>query len=193
MVNNSDVLEELKAMMGENGSVEASFEKMKQIQPVQVSPEQAQQAAQAMRAVNLDEVNREVIEVKVFRYKEVPLFDDDSQPFCDEQGKQYVGREVVGTRTARIKNIVPVDSYHEAIEVSNGFNGGMPDRKQLDHMTDLVLQCWQISEPFMTKESLREGVDGERIMALFTRFFNKENPPLNASPSQDGNITQGKG
>jgi hypothetical protein len=174
-----------------NGTIEASFEQMKS--GLQSSPEQARQAAQAMQAVNLDEVTNETILVKLLRYKEEPVFYDDGNPFCDEDGKQYMSRVSAGTRTAKIKNIVPVDAYHQAISISNGFSGGVPGKEQLDAMTDLVLECWRISEPFMTKKMLREGVDGERIMALFTRFFNKENPPSNASPSAEGNITQNKG
>src|SRR2546423_304119 len=196
MNNNGAVLEELKAMMEEGGSVEASFEKMKQmqhVQAVQVSPDQAKQAAQRVQAVNMDEVNREVIHVKVLCYRDVPLTDDDGNPFCDEAGKQYMGREVAGTRTARIKNIAPIDVYSQAIAIADGFQGGMPSREQMDTMTDLILQCWQISEPFMTRKDLVEGVDGERLLALFARFFNKENPPSNASPSVGGNTTRNKG
>jgi hypothetical protein len=147
----------------DNATIEATLEQMKQAPRVQ--------------AVNMDEVNRETIHVKLHIYKDIPLVDDDGNPFCDEQGNQYMGREVVGTRTAKIKNIVPVDAYHEAIEVSKGFvQGQMPNEEQLDQMAEMVLKCWQISEPFMTKKALREGVNGDRIMALFTRFFNQESP-----------------
>jgi hypothetical protein len=159
-----------------NGTIEASFQELKQV-PTQT------------RMVNKDEVLNETILVGVYRYKDEPLFDDDGEPFCDENGTQYVGRVAAGMRTAKIKNIVPVDSYHEALAVMDGFEGGMPNKEQIDHMTELVLQCWQISEPFMTKKMLREGVDGDRVMVLFTRFFNRENPPSNVSPSQEGNIT----
>jgi hypothetical protein len=163
-----------------NGTIEADFKQLK------ASPKQ-----QVPSAVNMDEVNRETIHVTVLLYKDEPLFDDEGNPFCDEQGNQYTGRVLAGSRTAKIKNIVPTDSYHEAIAISSGFDGGMPNKEQLDQMTDMVLGCWQISEPFMTKKALREGVSGDHIMALFTRFFNQGNLPSNVSPSQDGNITQG--
>jgi|SRR6185295_7771938 len=162
-----------------NGAIEASFQELK------ASPKQ-----QVPQAVNMDEVLNEVIHVKIFHYREYGITDDEGNPFLDEQGMQYMGREVAGTRTAKIKNIVPVDAYHEAIEVMNGFEGGMPSKDQLDHMTELVLKCWQISEPFMTKKALRESMDGDRIMALFTRFFNRENPPQNTNPSTEGSTTQ---
>jgi hypothetical protein len=170
-----------------NGTIEASFEQVKA--GLQVSPEQASLAAQRMQAVNLDEVVSETIHIKLFRYKDEPLFDDDGNPFCDEQGKQYVGRVAAGTRTAKIKNIVPVDAYNEAIALYSGFEGGIPNKEQLDAMANLILECWKISEPFMTKQALREGLDGERLMALFTRFFNKENRPANVSPSPEGSTT----
>jgi hypothetical protein len=159
-----------------NGTIEASFNQMKQAPRVQ--------------AVNMDEINRETIHVKLHIYKDIPLYLDDGTPFCDEQGNQLMGREVVGTRTAKIKNIVPTDAYHEAIEISSGFvKGQRPNADQLDQMTDMVLKCWQISEPFMTKKALREGVNGDRIMALFTRFFTQENPPSNTSPSHGSSTT----
>lgn len=166
-----------------NGTIEATLEQLN------ISPEQAKQAAQAMQAVNMDEVTNETIHVKLFRYKNEPLFDDDGSPFCDEEGKQYVGRVAAGTRTAKIKNIVPVDAYNEAISLMSGFTGGMPGKEQLDAMTDLVLRCWQISEPFMTKKMLLDAIDGERVIALFMRFFNRESRPSNANPSPDGSTT----
>jgi len=162
-----------------NGTIEADFKQLK------ASPKQ-----QVPSAVNMDEVNRETIHVTVLLYKDEPLFDDEGEPFCDENGNQHVGRVLSGSRTAKIKNIVPTDSYHEAIEISNGFAGGMPNKEQLDQMTDMVLGCWQISEPFMTKRALREGVNGDYIMALFGRFFNQESLPSNASPSTGGSTTQ---
>lgn len=155
-----------------------------------ISPEQAKQAAQAMQAVNMDEVTNETIHIKLFHYKKEPVFDDDGNPFCDEEGKQHIARVVAGTRTARIKNIVPVDAYNQAISLMSGFTGGMPSKDQLDTMTDLVLKCWQISEPFMTKKMLMDSIDGERVIALFMRFFNRESPPSSASLSQDVSTTQ---
>jgi hypothetical protein len=155
-----------------------------------ISPEQAKQAVQAMQAVNMDEVLNETIHVKLFHYKQEPVFDDDGNPFCDEEGKQFIGRVTAGTRTAKIKNIVPVDAYNQAISLMSGFTGGMPGKEQLDSMTDLVLRCWQISEPFMTKKMLLDSIDGERVIALFMRFFNRESPPSNTSPSHADNITQ---
>lgn len=154
-----------------------------------VSPEQIAQAAQAMQAVNLDEVTNETIHIKLFLYKDEPVVDDDGNPFCDEQGHQYTSRVVKGTRTAKIKNIVPVDVYNEAIALISTFIDDTPNKEQLDTMADLVLRCWQLSEPFMTKKMLIGSIDGERIMALFTRFFSKGNPPQNANPLPDGNTT----
>ena len=131
-----------------NGTIEATLEQMN------ISPEQIKQASQAMQAVNMDEVINETIHVKLFHYKNEPVLDDDGNAFCDEDGKQFIGRVVAGTRTAKIKNIVPVDAYNQAISLMSGFSGGMPSKEQLDSMTDLVLRCWQISEPFMTKKML---------------------------------------
>lgn len=163
-----------------NGTIEASFE----------------QSKHAPKVVNRDEVTSETMHIQLFCYKEEPLVLDDGTPFLDEKGKQRVGRVSAGTRTAKIKNIAPIDMYTQALGIFDQLEGAQLssiNKEQLESITDLILQCWQISEPFMTKEMLREGIDGLRLIELFTRFFNRENPQSNASPSADGNITHAKG
>lgn len=145
-----------------------------------VSPEQAQEAMKSLQAVNLDEVVNEVIAVKVRYYKEQAVLDDEGQPFCDEEGQPLKYRRA-GTRTAYIQNIVPVDIYAQSIAIANGFQGGIPGSEQINAMGDIVLKIWQISEPFMTHKMLiEEGIDGEVVMSLFMRFFDKVIRPQSA-------------
>lgn len=160
-----------------NGTIEASFE----------------QAKQAPKVVNADEVVRETMYIQLFCYKDEYLLMDNGEPFLDREGNQRVGRVVAGTRTAKIKNIAPIDVYTQAMSLfsdlgSNSLND--LTKEQLDGMTDLILECWKISEPWMTKEELREGIDGIRLMEVFTRFFFQESQPQNTSPSQEGGTTK---
>lgn len=163
-----------------NATVEASFEQQKQ-------------ASKAPKVVNKDEVTSETMHITLFCYKEEPLLLDDGTPFLDEKGTQRMGRTSAGTRTAKIKNIAPIDMYTQALGIFDQIEGlhlSSIRPEQLDKISDLILACWQISEPFMTKDMLREGMDGLGLIELFTRFFLKENPPSKSNPSQDGNITQ---
>jgi hypothetical protein len=135
----------------------------------------SEQAMQAIRAVNLDELVTETILVKVRCYKKEPVVDDDGEPVCDDDGQPLTYRKA-SMRTAHIQNIVPVDIYAEALSISQGFQGGMPTKEHINAMGDMVLKIWQISEPFMTRKMLiEEGIDGDVVMALFTRFFDKMN------------------
>jgi hypothetical protein len=171
-----------------NGTIEADFKQLK------ASPEQPKQAP---RVVNSDEVTNEVIPIRLSIYKNEPLILDDGTPFCDEHGNQHMGRTVVGTRTAKILNIAPIDLYTRAIAMFDGIEGGVSlnklSKEQLDSLTDMLLECWRISEPFMTKDALREGVDGIRMIELFTQVFFKGSPQSSDNPSQDGSITQDMG
>lgn len=140
----------------------------------ELTEEQAK-GLRVVQAVNLDEVTNETIAVKIANYKNEPLTDDEGNPFCDENGKQRIGRVVSGTRTAKIRNIVPIDVYNEAMGLSQSMKGGAPGKEQMETMAELVLKVWKISEPFMTTAMLRESIDGLSIIALFTRFFNQGN------------------
>jgi len=163
-----------------NGTVEASFEQ-----------------AKAPKVVNRDEVTREMMHIPLSIYKDEPLTLDDGTPFLDEKGNQYIGRVVAGTRTAKIKNIAPIDLYTRAVAMFDGVEAGFSINKltkeQLDSMTDMLLECWKISEPFMTKEMLREGIDGLHLIEIFTQIFFRMSPPSSSSPSPDASTTQSVG
>lgn len=164
-----------------NGTIEASFKQMKQ----------------APQVVNSDEVANKTMHIPLSIYKNEALTLDDGTPFCDEKGNQYMGRVVVGTRTAKIKNIAPIDLYTRAIAMFDGIEVGVAlnklSKEQLDGMTDMLLECWKISEPFMTKEMLREGIDGLHLIEIFSQIFFRMSPPSSSNPSQDGSITQDSG
>lgn len=160
-----------------NGTIEASFE----------------QAKQAPKVVNADEVTSATLEIPVFCYEDTPLFLDNGKPFLDKDGNQRMGRVSIGTRTAKIKVIAPINVYTKAMTVFSGLETNSLnnlDEKQLNSVADLVLECWQISEPFMTKDDLKAGIDGLRLMEVFTRFFFQESQPQNTSPSQEGGTTK---
>lgn len=132
------------------------------------------QALRAVQAVNLDEVTTETIVVKIPSYKNELVTDDDGNPVCDENGQQFTCRVVAGHRTAKIRNIVPIDVYNEAM----GIHASLSDRpglEQMEKMAEMVLRVWKISEPFMTMKMLQESIDGLAILNLFTRFFNRGN------------------
>jgi hypothetical protein len=138
-----------------------------------ISPEQAQAAMDSMRAVNLDEVMIEVITVKVRHYKEEAIVDDEGNPLLDGHGSPLMYR-VPKTRTARIQSLVPVDIYHKAMALQNQNTSASG---MINAMTDVVLEIWQITEPWMDRKTLVEGVDFEGIAALAERFFDKLNHP----------------
>lgn len=164
-------------MSTSNGTIEASFE----------------QAKRAPKIVNADEAVGEIMHIPLSIYKNVALTLDDGTPFCDEEGKPYMGRVVAGTRTAKIKNIAPIDLYTRAIAMFDGIDGGVSlnrlSKEQLDSMTDMLLECWKISEPFMTKDMLREGIDGLHLIEIFSQIFFRMSPPSNISPLPEGSTT----
>lgn len=136
-----------------------------------VADNEALDALEAFGAVNLDEVVIETITVKVRIYKEVETKDDEGNVLRDDEGKPLKSR-VPATRTARISSMVPMHIYNEMMMME-----GKIDRadvsKQMDAMFTTVLKIWKISEPWMTVEQLRDGVDFPAIVKLFRLFFDK--------------------
>lgn len=147
--------------MSDNGTIE--------IAGMAVSPEQARNAMDTLKAVNLDEVSIEMIELKVRHYKEEAVTDEEGQPLFDEEDQPLVRRKP-SLRTAHIQNIVPVDVYHEAMAL--GSKGGS-EAEAISAMTDIVLKIWQITEPRMSRKALVDGIGFEGIAALAGRFFDK--------------------
>lgn len=163
-----------------NGTVEASFQELKQ--------------GQAPKVVNADEVIQETMKIKLFCYEDEPIFLDDGKPLLDRQGNQRIGRTCIGTRTAKIKRITPIDVYTRALTVFGGNETLSLEhltQEQLDTMADLILECWKISEPWMTKDELRAGIDGIQLMEVFGNFFFQGSPPQSTRALPDSSTTQG--
>src|SRR5271169_5833215 len=162
------VVEEIAALEDyKRNGTEVAFQRFKQAKETNMPK-------QAPKVVNADEVVRETMHIPLFCYRDEPLVMDDGTPFLDRQGNQRIGRVLAGTRTAKIKNIAPIDVYTQAMEVFGGLEKisiNSLSKEQTDGMIDLILECWTISEPWMTKEELREGIDGIRLMEVFSRFF----------------------
>lgn len=140
------------------------------------------------QAVNLDEVAVEIIPVKFREYEEEALCYDDGAPLLDSQGNQRM-RRVPRLRTALIQNLVPVDAYHHAMQLQ-----GMEvsEAEGIEIMTSLVLEVWQISEPWMERKELTEGIDLPVITELFTRFFTQANQLPGGNPLPAENTTHGE-
>jgi len=168
-----EAIEEIAALEDyKRNGTEAAFKRLKQAR-------EANMPVQAPKVVNADEVVRETMHIQLFCYKDEPLVMDNGEPLLDKQGNQRVGRVEAGTRTAKIKNIAPIDVYTQAMTIFSNLESASLNslsKEQIDSMVDLILQCWQISEPWMTKEELTEGIDGLRLINLFTRFFFQESP-----------------
>ena len=143
------------------------------------------------QAVNLDEVTIEIIPVKVRYYKEESVLDDDGEPFINPATGEPCTYRVPKLRTARIQNLVPTDAYHHAMKLKDQ---GLSEAEGMAIMEDLVMQVWQISEPWMTRQMLiGEGIDLPVVTELFTRFFEHVNRPLNVSPLPGDSTTQDGG
>lgn len=141
----------------------------------EITPEELEHARDLLEAVNLDEVTIEVIKVKIREYKLVDALDDDGEPILDDDGKPLKYRRAT-TRTAHIQNFVPLPIYNKMISLQQEMRSNGPE-KQLPLMTELVLDVWKVSEPWMTIEKLNNGIDFSAIGALFKIFFNESRLP----------------
>jgi hypothetical protein len=135
--------------------------------------------------VNLDEVQLETIKVAIREYKDVDILDNEGQPIV-EDGTPLKRREAY-VRIAHILNFVPLPIYHQAMVLKDQLESSDNGQK-IEIMTDLVLQIWQLSEPFMTKKRLDAGIDFNVLGALFGRFF-ALNRLQNAKALNGGNTT----
>jgi hypothetical protein len=131
----------------------------------------ALEALDQISAVNLDEVTIESYAVKVRVYKEVDVLDDEGEPVLDGQGKPFKSRKP-GLRTAHIHSMVPMSIYNEMMSLDQKLDKADP-AQSLDLMVDVVLKIWKISEPWMDKKTLLEGVESPYIIKLFRIFFAK--------------------
>lgn len=129
------------------------------------------EALDQLSAVNLDEVVLESYAVKVRVYKEVDILDDDGQPVLDDNGQPLKSRRA-GLRTAQIHSMVPMSIYNEMLALDQKLSKSDP-AQSFNLMADTVLKIWKISEPWMTKEKLLEGVEAPYILKLFRIFFAK--------------------
>lgn len=137
----------------------------------QEAEQEAMDALEVFGAVNLDEVVIETIKVKIRIYKEVDTLDDEGNPVLDDEGKPLKSR-LPSTRTAHISSMVPMHIYNEMMAMEGKFDRSDVS-KQIDAMFSTVLKIWQISEPWMTAQKLRDGVDFPAIVKLFRLFFDK--------------------
>lgn len=149
--------------MSENGTIT--------IGDIQISPEQARDAMQHMKAVNLDEVMIEIIPIRLRYYKEEAVKDDEGNPIPGKDGNPLTYR-VPKTRMAHIQSMVPVDIYHKVMALNNQ---KLSADETINAMADIVLEIWQITEPWMDRKALIEGIDFEGIAALAERFFDRLN------------------
>lgn len=129
------------------------------------------EALDQLSAVNLDEVVLESYAVKVRVYKDVEVKDDEGNPVLDDNGQPLKSRKP-GTRTAHIHSMVPMSIYNEMLALDQKLDKSDP-AQSFNLMTDTVLKIWKISEPWMTKEKLLEGVEAPYILKLFRIFFDK--------------------
>jgi hypothetical protein len=138
---------------------------------IELPQEQAEAAIQTLSAINLDEVELEIIAVKVRGYRNVEVTDDEGQPVPGPDGKPLTYRKPF-TRMAHIQNFVPLPLYYRFIDMQSKF-AGMSTTEQTKLMTSFVLEVWQNSEPWMTEEDLGKCVDLPVIGVLFRRFFDQ--------------------
>ena len=136
-----------------------------------LASEDALDALDLFGAVNLDEVVIETIAVKIRHYKDEDATDDEGNPVLDERGHPYKNRRPV-VRTARISSMVPMNIYNEMIALEGKIDKADVS-KQMDTMFQTVLKIWKISEPWMTADMLRDGLDFPVIVKLFRLFFDK--------------------
>lgn len=134
-----------------------------------ITPEQSEQAIKMLEAVNLDEVVIEIIQVKVREYKMVDVLDDENDPVLSDDDKPLKYRKAT-TRTAHIQNFVPLPVYNRMLSLQKDLNSNNLEL-QIPIMTELVLEVWKVSEPFMTSKRLQDGLEVDVIGALFRRFF----------------------
>lgn len=130
-----------------------------------------EQGQDLLSAVNLDEVTIEIVKVKVREYRLVDALDDDGNPLLDEKGETLKYRHPY-TRTAHIQNFVPLPIYNKMIAMQKELRGDKLE-EQIPLMTNLVLEVWQVSEPWMTLQKLNDGIDFPVIGVLFKLFFNQ--------------------
>jgi len=135
-------------------------------------------------AVNLDEVAPPPVRVPIVEYVTEPLLDGAGQPLKGPDGKPRVRRRAT-RRIAVIETFVPLDIYdrmlasRQRVEVlrrakRDGPDGDEANRQGLNWMAEQVLAVWELTEPDMTLDRLRRGLDLSLVPRLFRRFFNQE-------------------
>lgn len=129
---------------------------------------QAEQALEMVQAVNLDEVDIEDIEVAFVEYEEV----------TDKGGRK---RHKAHKRTAYISTYVPMRllnkmlaSQRKAQTLKKRVDAGqleVDEDPMMVWISRQVFEVWKLSEPDMTYERFEKGLDLEKVMGLFGRFF----------------------
>lgn len=86
-------------------------------------------------------------------------------------------------RTARISTFVPMKIFHRMLagrervmRLKQAAEGGESaaiehSAEYMDWVVEMVLDVWKLSEPWMTREALENGLDLDQVMELFERFF----------------------
>jgi hypothetical protein len=104
-----------------------------------------------------------------------------------EAGKREDGTSIIrrriSQRTTEIGSYVPMKVFHRMMasqgkikqfqKLANGKGeASIEDQQQmLDWMAKQVLEVWKLTEPDMTEDALVEGLDFQKILALFQSFF----------------------
>lgn len=129
---------------------------------------QAEQALELVQAVNLDEATIEDIDVAFVEWDEV-------------EGKDGKKRLKPRTRIATISTYVPMMLLNKMLA---GQKKAQILKKRMDTgeleveedpmmvwISRQVFAVWKLSEPDMTFERFEKGLDLEKVMGLFGRFF----------------------
>jgi hypothetical protein len=124
-------------------------------------PETVSAAQAAMDAVNLDELVAPVVHVAIMEHvpRTVTLPDGS-------EGTRYT----LTKRIAELTLFPNVDTQLKAIAFSQQ-RRELDQAAQVEQMLKLLLEVWRESEPDMTLERLRGGLDVWRISKLFQMLF----------------------
>jgi hypothetical protein len=151
--------------------------------------QQQQQATtflESVESVNLEEVTTGVVRVFIEDTRLVPLSATDNP--LDEDPDRPGYKRVPHPRIAEIRNYVPMRVFNRMLAtrakvmkerkayqtaLAQGDEDDATADPIVEWMLDQVLAVWKLSEPSMTKDRLLDGLEFEKVSALFSRFFGK--------------------
>ena len=113
------------------------------------------------RTYNLDELE----------IKEIPITWPErvAREVTDEDGSTRTEYRIVKRRTT-LTDYVPMDVYTLALKLQPEMAKAETERRY-ELMQQIVLACWQLTDPEMTAEKLKFALDYPRTMAAFTFFL----------------------